>query len=156
MCDPCPDFVSDRSRNLCLPYVRADRHKKPFLFSSIKWCNNLPLEIRTSSLGIFKLLSTAGLLKYLQFLKLTRNYLFILGSVARQYLTLACDLILVPWNTTFFSKIVVYHQPVLFKMHWLKILNTIFCTAPVLLLSGEKYSNGVKNRTSTLLEHCVK
>ena len=43
LCDLCPDFVSDRScyslrspHNLCLPYVRTDRHKNSFLFSSIK------------------------------------------------------------------------------------------------------------------------
>ena len=61
LCDLCPDFVSDRSfyslrsaNNLCLPYVRTDRHKKSFLFSSIKWWNSLPLEIRiSSSLNIF-------------------------------------------------------------------------------------------------------
>ena len=44
LCDLCPDFVSGRSsfslrsaRNLRLPYVRTDRHKKSFLLSSIKW-----------------------------------------------------------------------------------------------------------------------
>ena len=34
---------------------------------------------------------------------------FILGIVQRQYLTLSCDLILVPWNTIFFRKIAVSH-----------------------------------------------
>ena len=43
---------------------------------------------------------------------------------------------LVPWNTTFFRKIVVYHQLVFFAMHPLKILNTIFCTAQVLSPKG--------------------
>ena len=49
--------------------------KKTFLFSSIKWWNSTPLEIRTSfSLGIFK----HSLLKYLQFP--TRNYFFCIGD----------------------------------------------------------------------------
>ena len=34
---------------LGLTYVRNDRHKKLFLFSSVKWWNSLTLEIRTSS-----------------------------------------------------------------------------------------------------------
>ena len=76
LCDLCPDFVSDRScyslrsaNNLCVPYVR-----KSFLFSSIKWWNSLSLEIRMSSLDIFK----HSLLKYLQFP--SRNYLFYIGD----------------------------------------------------------------------------
>ena len=82
LCDLCPEFVSDRScyslrsaSNLCLPYVRTDRCKKSFLFSSIKWWNSLPLEIRiSSSLVIFK----NSLLKFLQFP--SRNYLFYIGD----------------------------------------------------------------------------
>ena len=82
LCDLCPEFVSDRScyslrsaNNLCLPYVRTDRHKKLFLFSSIKWWNSLPLVIRiSSSLVIFK----NSLLKFLQFP--SRNYLFYTGG----------------------------------------------------------------------------
>ena len=82
LCHLCPEFVSDRScyslrsaNNLCLPYVRTDRHKKSFLFSSIKWWNSLPLEIRiSSSLVIFK----NSLLKFLQFP--SRNYLFYTGD----------------------------------------------------------------------------
>ena len=38
-CDLCPNFVSERSsyslrsaNNLCLPFVRTERHKKSFLF----------------------------------------------------------------------------------------------------------------------------
>ena len=70
LCDLCPDFFLDRScnslrsaRNLCSSYVRTERHKNSFLFSSTKWWNSLPLEIRSSSsLGIFK----HNLLKYLQ------------------------------------------------------------------------------------------
>ena len=81
LCDLCPDFVYERScyslrsaNNLCLPYVHTNRHKKSFLFSSIKWWNSPSLEIRTSSsLGIFK----HNLLKYLHFP--SHNYLFILG-----------------------------------------------------------------------------
>ena len=82
-----------------------------------------------SSLNIFK----HHLLKDLQFP--TRYYpLLYWGSlIERQYLTLACDLILVPWNATFFRKNVVHHQPVLFAVHLLKILN-IFCTVQALLL----------------------
>ena len=41
-CDLCPNFVSERSsyslrsaNNLCLPFVRTERHKKSFLFSLI-------------------------------------------------------------------------------------------------------------------------
>ena len=37
-------------------------------------------------------------------------------------------------NETYYRIIDVYHQPVLFAMHLMKILNTIFCTAQVLLL----------------------
>ena len=48
-------------------------------------------------------------------------------------LTLACDLILVPAKG-FFRKVVVYYVLFLFAMHLLKILNTIICTAQVLLL----------------------
>ena len=70
LCDLCPDFFSDRScyslrsaRNLCSSYLPTERHKKSFLFSSTKWWNSFPLEIRWSfSLGIFK----HSLLKYLQ------------------------------------------------------------------------------------------
>ena len=82
LCDLCPDFVSGRScfslrsaRNLRLPYVRTDRHKKSFLLSSIKWQNSLLLEIRTSSsLGILK--STCSFQPVTTF--------FILGIVQRQ------------------------------------------------------------------------
>ena len=82
LCDLCRDFASDRScyslrsaNSLCLPYVRTDRHKKSFLFSSTKWWNSLPFEIRiSSSLGIFK----HSLLKFLQFP--SRNYLFYIGD----------------------------------------------------------------------------
>ena len=55
------------------------------------------------------------------------------GILQHRYLPLPCNLILVPRNTTFFRKIVVNHQSVLFVMHLLKILNTVFCTAQVLL-----------------------
>ena len=54
LCHLYPDFLYDRScyslcsaRNLCLPYVCTDRHKKSFLFSSVKWWNSLPLEIHS-------------------------------------------------------------------------------------------------------------
>ena len=59
-------------------YVRSDRHKKSFLFPSIKWWNSLTLEIRiSSSLDIFK----HSLLKYLQFP--SRHYLFLYsGSIS--------------------------------------------------------------------------
>ena len=98
---------------LCLTYVRTDRQKRSFLFSSSKWWNSLPLEIRTSSsLCIFK----HSLLKYLQVP--SRNYLFLwLEYVQRQYLTPASDLTLVPWNATFFRRIDVHHQLVLFAIH---------------------------------------
>ena len=118
LCDLCPDFVSDRScyslrsaNNLSLPYVRTHRHKKSFLFSSVKWWNSLPLEKRmSSSLDIFK----HSLLKHLQFS--SRNYLFYIGDRSASI------------SHTRLSKIVVYHQPALFAMHLLKILNIIFCT----------------------------
>ena len=42
--------------------------------------------------------------------------------------------ILVPRNTTFFRNIAAYRQPVLFAMHVLKFLNTIFCPGQVFLL----------------------
>ena len=134
LCDLCPDFVSDRScyrlrsaNNLCLPYVRTDRHKKSFLFSSIKWWNSLPLEIRiSSSLDIFR----HSLLKHLQFP--SRNYLFYIGdrsaSISHTRLRLNFSALK---HHLFFRKIVVYHQPVLFAMHLLKILNIIFCTVPI-------------------------
>ena len=95
------------------------------------------LEIHTSSsLGVFK----PSLLKYLHFP--TRNYLFILGIVQRQSHTLIFNLVSTSLRLNFsalkyhfFSrKFVVHHQPVFFAMHLLKILNTIFCTAQVLLL----------------------
>ena len=124
LCDLCPDFVFEIScyslrtaNNLCLPYVRTDRHKKSFLFSSIKWWNRLPLEIRTSSsLDIFK---KSNLLKCLHFP--SRNYLFYIGdrpaSIFHTRLRLNQ---FVPKIITFFGKIVVLHRPVLFVMHLLK------------------------------------
>ena len=51
LCDLWPNFVSERSsyslrsaNNLCLLFVRTQRHKKSFLFSSIQEWNSLPLE----------------------------------------------------------------------------------------------------------------
>ena len=106
---PCYNLCS--VRNLCLPYIRGDRRKKivsPFSKHFLKQS--------------LKVLAVSN----------PKQLFFILKIVQRQYLTLACDLILVHGKTIFFGKIVLYHQPVLFEMHLLKILNTIFCTAQVL------------------------
>ena len=82
LCDLCPNFVSERSscslrsaNNLCLPFVRTERYKKSFLFSSIQEWNSLPLETRiSSSPGNFK----RNLLKFLHFP--SRSYLFYIGD----------------------------------------------------------------------------
>ena len=106
---PCYNLCS--VRNLCLPYIRGDRRKK-----------------------IVSLFSKHFLKQSLKVLAVSnpKQLFFILKIVQRQYLTLACDLILVHGKTIFFGKIVVYHQPVFFEMHLLMILKTIFCTAQVL------------------------
>ena len=78
----CPNFVCERSsyslcsaNNLCIPFVRTERHKKSFLFSSIQEWNNLPLETgKLSSPGIFK----RSLLKFLHFP--SGSYLFCIGD----------------------------------------------------------------------------
>ena len=80
--DLCPNFVCERSsyslcsaNNLCLPFVRTERHKKSFLFSSTQEWYNLPLETRKlSSPGIFK----RSLLKFLHFP--SGSYLFCIGD----------------------------------------------------------------------------
>ena len=62
LCNLCPGFVRDISRyslrsanNLCLPYVRTERHKKSFLFSTTQLWNSLSPEVHlSSSLGSFK------------------------------------------------------------------------------------------------------
>ena len=82
LCDLCPNFVSERSsysprsaNNVCLSFVRPERHKKSFLFSSIQEWNGLPLEPRiSSSPGIFK----RNLLKFLHFP--SRSYPFYIGD----------------------------------------------------------------------------
>ena len=82
LCDLCPNFVCERSsyslcsaNNLCIPFVRTERHKKSFLFSSIQEWNNLPLETgKLSSPGIFK----RSLLKFLHFP--SGSYLFCTGD----------------------------------------------------------------------------
>ena len=82
LCDLCPNFVCERSsyslcsaNNLCIPFVRTERHKKSFLSSSIQEWNNLPLETRKlSSAGIFK----RSLLKFLHFP--SGSYLFCIGD----------------------------------------------------------------------------
>ena len=81
LCDLCPNFVSERSSyslhfasNICLPFVRTERHKKSFLFLLIKEWNILPLETRVSSSpGIFK----RNRIKFLHFPP--RSYLFYIG-----------------------------------------------------------------------------
>ena len=84
LCDLCPDL----GIFAYFTFVKIGT-KNSFLFLSIKWWNSLPLEIRTSS--------SLGILKHSLYLQFpTRNYLFVLGIVQRQYLTLTCDLILVP------------------------------------------------------------
>ena len=80
----CPAFVSERScyslrsgNDLCLPYVRTERHKKSFLFSTTQLWNSLPSEVRmSSSLSIFK--NNAS--KFMKFP--TCNYLFFTGDRA--------------------------------------------------------------------------
>ena len=118
LCDLCPDFVSERSsyslrsaNNLCLPFVRTERHKKSFLFSSIQEWNSLPLETRmSSSPGIFK----RNHLKFLHFYPAA--IFFILGIVQHQFFTLV-------WNNFsalnchFFQKIAALHLRVLVVMH---------------------------------------
>ena len=80
----CPAFVSERScyslrsgNDLCLPYVRTERHKKSFLFSTTQLWNSLPSEVRmSSSLSIFK----NNVSKFMKFP--TCNYLFFTGDRA--------------------------------------------------------------------------
>ena len=50
--DLCPDFVSKRScynlgpsNNFSLPCARTDRYKKPFLFSTKQWCNEINIKM---------------------------------------------------------------------------------------------------------------
>ena len=86
LCDFFPNFVSERSsyclrsdNNLCLPFVRTERHKKSFLFPSIKEWNSLPLETRISpSPGVFK----RNHFKFLHFP--SRSYLPIVSIVFPQ------------------------------------------------------------------------
>ena len=82
LCDLCPAFVNDRScyslcsgNDLCLPYVRTERHRKSFLFSTSQLWNSLPSEVRlSSSLRSFKNIVS----KNMKFP--TRNYLFCTGD----------------------------------------------------------------------------
>ena len=62
LCNLCPAFVNERScyslrsgNDLCLPYVRTERHRKSFLFSTSQLWNSLLSEVRlSSSLSSFK------------------------------------------------------------------------------------------------------
>ena len=47
-------------------------------------------------------------------------------------------------NGNYYKKIVVYHQRVLFAMHLLKILNTISCTAQVLLFCVKWFASAAQ------------
>ena len=58
LCDFFPNFVSERSsyclrsdNNLCLPFVRTERHKKSFLFPSIKEWNSRAYRLLQASLS---------------------------------------------------------------------------------------------------------
>ena len=54
LCDVCPNFVSElgssyslrSANNLCLPFVRTERHKK----SSIQEWNSLPFQVSSSAI----------------------------------------------------------------------------------------------------------
>ena len=81
-CDLCPDFVSERSsyslrsaNNLCLPFVRTERHKKSFLFSSISRVEQS--SIRNTHI-VFSRHLKGQLLKFLHFR--SRNYLSYIGD----------------------------------------------------------------------------
>ena len=90
LCNLCPGFVRDRSRyslhsanNLCLPYVRTERHKKLFLFSTTQLWNSLSLRCACPLLlevlrRIFQIV-----------LALLAIIYFILGIVQRQFFILA-------------------------------------------------------------------
>ena len=54
-----------------------------------------------------------------------------------------------------FRKIVVHHQPVHFSRQLLKILNTIFCTAQVLLLCVKSCLLPLLNYLKTARRHCA-
>ena len=77
-----PQITSSRTRynlrtsnNLSLPWVRTERYKKSFMFSSIKLWNGLPEEIRCSpTLSSFK----SNICKWFQYPK--RNYLYYTGD----------------------------------------------------------------------------
>ena len=82
LCNLFPAFVNERScyslrsgNDLCLPYVRTERHKKSFLFSTTQLWNSLPSAVRLSlSLSSFK----HNVLKCMKFP--IRNYLFFTGD----------------------------------------------------------------------------
>ena len=82
LCKICPTFVNERScyslrsgNDLCLPYVRTERHKKSFLFSTTQLWNSLPSAVRLSlSLSSFK----HNVLKCMKFP--IRNYLLFTGD----------------------------------------------------------------------------
>ena len=78
LCNLYPAFVSERSchslcsaTDLCLPYVRTERHKKSFLFSTTQLWNSIPSEMRLGS-------CKTNLLKCLGFPSC--NYLFYVGD----------------------------------------------------------------------------
>ena len=108
LCDLCPDLG-------IFAYFTSVQigTKNCFLFLSIEWWKSSVRDTYILFSGHFKAQSVLAV----------SNPLIVLGIVQRQYLTLTCDLIL--------RKIAVQHQPALFAIHLLKILNTIFCTAQV-------------------------
>ena len=85
LCNLCPAFVNESScyslrseKDLCLPYVWTERHRKYFLFfSTTQLWNSLLSEVRlSSSLSSFK----NNVSKYMKFP--THNYLFYRGDCA--------------------------------------------------------------------------
>ena len=134
LCNLCPGFVRDRPRystkanNLCLPYVRTERHKKSFLFSTTQLCNSLSPEVRlSSSLGSFKKNISTCFCP-------SRNYLFYVGDRSTSIFHTRLRLNFSALNTTFLRKIVLFHLHVNIAMLQLKMLNIIICTVQVLLL----------------------
>ena len=103
--------------------------KKSFLFSSIEWWNSLPFALRTlSSLWIFK----HSLLKYLQFPTCKYFFFIVDRSASISHTRLRLNFSALKYHL--FRQIIVHRQLFLFATHLLKILNTNFCTAQVLLL----------------------
>ena len=82
LCDLCPNFVCERSsyslcsaNNLCIPFVRTERHKKSFLFSSISRVEQS--SIRDTHI-VFSRHLKGQLLKFLHFP--SGSYLFCIGD----------------------------------------------------------------------------